>query len=484
MALKKTNKKDEAAAPKKTKATPVVKQTKASAKTPEKLTDAQKKEKALEKFHPDNIDYLKKVFGLDLKSSSVKYSVVEDIAAGRITEPVELRLKPMAYDKDKKEQVEMSPIKAVASVRIVFPYEKDTFKQLPVDSEHKMAFNAFPCYEMLVKSNARNFSEEVVENTAKPEAVQFTKEQVKALEGLGIREDRLYNGSYNALSMAEKESIFKGEVFDVTGTVRVSDGMDSAIFVDINGKAKMNTTPKGEVYTSFEPQYNVERGKANVIDLLKIRRIGAVELDFFERTPEGKIKKDVYDSPIINKAGRQLIDYGVSFTPVDGFIHQRHYDDKTKKFVDTIEKKKYQVSVVNGGLCITSMVKVNDLDQDGNKIMTNINGKEVEKYHYEVKDVRMKDGKVFVNGELLEPASPKDLENYKRGIGGVFKGAKWTEYNEQGKAKVITYDAYAVPNNQKNGFAKVFSPDTSAKLVEELAEKKKAVKRQNFSRGF
>ena len=484
MALKNTKKKEEVAVPKKTKATPVVKQSSASATTSEKLTDAQKKEKALEKFHPDNLDYLKKVFGLDLKSGAVKHSVVEDIAAGRITEPVELRLKPLAYDKDKKELVEMPPIKAVASVRIVLPYEKDTYKQIPVDSDHKMAFNAFPCYQMLVKSNARNFSEEVVDNTPTPELVQFTKEQVKALEGLGIREDRLYNGSYNALTLAEKESIFKGEVFDVTGTVRVSDGMDSAIFVDINGKAKMRTTSKGEVYTSFEPQYNVERGKANVIDLLKIRRLGAVELDFFERTPEGKVKRDVYNSPIINNAGRQLIEYGVSFTPVDGFVHQRHYDENAKKFVETIDKKKYQVSVINGGLCITSMIKVNDLDQDGNKIMTNINGKEVEKYHYEVKDVRMKDDKVFVNGELLEPASPNDLENYKRGVGGVFKGAKWTEYDEQGKSTVITYDAYAVPNNQKNGFARIFSPDTTSKLVEELAEKKKTVKRQNFSMGL
>lgn len=481
MALKSTTKNSPKATPRKSSA-PVVKQSRTVASKPTQMTDAQKKAEALKAFLPENLKYIKDVFGLDLESKHVSAKVVADIAAGRVTDPVELVVRPLAYDKDKKETVEMPPIKVVASVKIVLPYERGTFKQVPHDDEHRVFFASYPCFDYLVKDNASEIEEQQVQEKQKLENVSFTKDQVKALEALGIREERLYPG-YNSLSADVKAAIAAGQPFPVTGSVRISDGTsDSKIDVNLNGMAQMRTTSGGQVITKFEPQYPVEQGKNRVIDLLNIRRVGNIELDFFERTPSGSVKTDVYNKPIINKAGKDVIRYGVAFGPVDGFIHKRTYDKKEHKFVDSVEKAKYQVSVVNGGLCISPMEKVFEKGQDGKPVMTKVNGKDVEKYHYEVRDARIKDGKVYVNGEYLEPASAKELENYKKGLGGVFKDAKWTEYKE-GKKVVTKYDAFVVPDNQKNGFAKSFSPTASAKIVSEL-DNKKVGKKQNFSMGF
>ena len=484
MALKTTKKETKKATPKQSSSKPVVRQSVTAAPVGKK-TEAQKKEEALKPFLPENIKYLKDIFGIDLNSRDISAKTVADIASGRVTDPLEMVVRPLAYDKSLKENVEMPPVKVVASVKIVFPYEKGTFKQLPLDEDHKMFFASYPCFDTLVKSEVPDLeTAEERESNVSAKDLKFSKEQVLALEGLGIRENRLYAGAYNALSADEKSSILNGLPFDVTGTLRISDGFSGFKDVSLNGVAQLKTNSKGEVTTRFEPQYPIEATPGRVIDLLKVRRIDKLELDFFERTPSGKIKTDVGGAYVINKAGRELATYGVSFTPVDGYTHTPVWDDKEKRYVDPIEKSKYQVSVLNGGLCVTKMEKVNELDKDGNQIMTKVGGKEVPKYHYEVKDARVKDGKVYVNGELLEPASPKDLENYKRGIGGLFKNAKWVEYGEGGKKKEVTYDAYAVPNNQKSGFAKVFSPSTSAKLTEELAIKQKAGKKQNYSVGI
>jgi hypothetical protein len=199
------------------------------------------------------------------------------------------------------------------------------------------------------------------------------------------------------------------------------------------------------------------------------------------------MKTDVYDLPILNQAGKDLVNYGVSFEPVDGYLHKMEYDAREKRFKDVIQKDKYQVSVVNGGLCATKMRKVNDLDQDGKQIKTKFNGKEVDKYHYEATDVRINaDGTVKVGNQDLKFKTKQDLENYKRGKGGIVEGATWVSYGEKGaKAKQVKYDAYVVPDNQKNGFAKAFSPSTSQKLAERNQVKlTKAPKRkQNFSLG-
>ena len=88
----------------------------------------------------------------------------------------------------------------------------------------------------------------------------------------------------------------------------------------------------------------------------------------------------------------------------------------------------------------------------------------------------------------LQFKSPQDLENFKRGKGGVVEGATWQSYGEKGgKPKQVKYDAFVVPDNQRNGFAKAFSPSTSQKLIERQQQQiqpKVAPKRQKFSMGF
>lgn len=445
-------------------------------------TEAQKRDELIAKgFHPSAVKFLKDELGIDL--SSLPLNTVHDIKAGRVTEPLNVRVTPLVYDKQAKEVRQMPPIQAVASMRFVFPYDND-YKPVALDKEHKVFVASYPCHEYLQKADPS-----VTEAAVAAEAVseeqkelpRFTAAQVMALEGVGINENRLYANSFNAIDVDTKRDILAGEVFDVNGYVRTSFGV-----LNVTGQAKLVESKNGEVKAKFQSLEPSVPGKNGILDIASVRRMGNLELDFFERDQNGKVKTDVYDLPILNQAGKDLVTYGVSFEPVEGYLHKMEYDSKDNRFKDVITRDKYQVSVVNGGLCATKMRKVNDLDQDGNQIKTKFNGKEVDKYHYEATDIRVNaDGTVKVNGQDLKFKSPEDLDNYRRGKGGVVEGAKWLSYPEKGgKPKEITYDAFIVPDNQKNGFAKAFSPSTSQKLIERKAPKKTARKKQNFSMGF
>ena len=272
--------------------------------------------------------------------------------------------------------------------------------------------------------------------------------------------------------------------FPVSGTTRILDAETNTLIpVNVNGKAKMVTRKDGTVLTKFEPQYPVVKQNRQIVDLLSVRKIGNLELDFFDRDPKGHVKKDVYGNPVINQAGRDLIKYGVAFGPVDGFIHKRVYDPKMHEFRDSVTPDKYQVTLVNGGLCPTRMKKVMELDQNGNQIMTvSRTGEDVPKYHYECADAKVSGGKVRIGNQELEPATPKDLDSYKRGRGGVFKGCEYTDLKTK---KRVVYDVFAVPDNQRGGFAKGFRPSVSEELIKRQQDAKKTVsKKQNFSMGF
>lgn len=468
------------AAPKTGQATPV----RASAKySPDEDRDRILKER----FCPEGIKYLKDVLGLDLTGRAVPVSDLYNIADGRVTEPLEAVVRPLVYDRDLKRVVEKKPLKVVASFRIVMPYDRKTFKPVAPTAENRPFVASYPCYEYLQKADpSEKVSAPAPAGTATDgEMPRFTPAQVQALEGIGVNEDRLYSNSFNAVPVSVKRAMLAGEAFDVNGTVRVSDGgSDSRLSINVNGRGRMVTAEDGSVAVRFEPQYPVEQKSDQIIDIMRIRRIGNLELDFFERDAKGHVKTDVYDNPIINKAGKDLARYGQAFGPVDGFVHEKTYDRQSRRWEDTVRKEKYQVSLVNGGLCVTRMVKVNDLDKDGNQMKTYINGKEVDKFHYEVKDPRVsKDGTVRIGNQSLRPATRKDLDDYRRGVGGKFLGFEFVDFKSRDK-KTVTYDIFAVPDNRRNGFAKGFSQKVSEDLIARREETKKTTRKQNFSLGF
>lgn len=465
----------------------------AAAKPAPKISDEEKREKILqERFAPESIEFLKRNFGIDLHSKQVPVNYLYDIADGRLTpEPLEAIIRPTAYSKESKSRIEVEPIRVVASFRFNFPFtlENGVKKYIAPTEKNPVAVAAFPCHDYLQMADPSETSvaEPAVaqeESTEKAEMPKFTPAQVAALEGLGISEERLYANSFNAISLDDKRAMLAGEEFPVSGTTRILDAETNTLIpVNVNGKAKMVTRKDGTVLTKFEPQYPVVKQNRQIVDLLSVRKIGNLELDFFDRDPKGHVKKDVYGNPVINQAGRDLIKYGVAFGPVDGFIHKRVYDPKMHEFRDSVTPDKYQVTLVNGGLCPTRMKKVMELDQNGNQIMTvSRTGEDVPKYHYECADAKVSGGKVRIGNQELEPATPKDLDSYKRGRGGVFKGCEYTDLKTK---KRVVYDVFAVPDNQRGGFAKGFRPSVSEELIKRQQDAKKTVsKKQNFSMGF
>lgn len=446
--------------------------------------DEQKRDELISTgFHPTAVKFLKDELGIDL--STLPLSTVYDIKAGRVTEPLAVKVTPLVYDRENKEVRQMSPIQSVSSMRFVFPYDNH-FKPVALDKDHRVFVASYPCHDFVQKADPSMeqtpSAAPVTEAASQQELPKFTQAQVMALEGIGINENRLYANAFNALDMDTKRSIQQGEPFEVNGYVKTSFGV-----LNVSGQGKLVEGKDGSVMAKFQPQEPVAQGKNNILDIASVRRIGSLELDFFERDSNGKVKTDVYDLPILNKAGKDVVTYGVAFEPVDGYLHKMEYDAKEKRFKDVIQKDKYQVSVINGGICATKMRKVNDLDQDGNPVKTTFNGKEVDKYHYEATDVRINaDGTVKVGNQDLKFKTPQDLENYKRGKGGVVEGANWQQHGEKGKTRNVKYDAFIVPDNQKNGFAKAFSPSTSQKLIQRNQEQVKQApkKKQNFSMGF
>lgn len=482
MALKKKTTKVEAAP----KAAPVRKASSAksvrAATSGAKMTDEQKRDKILkERFCPEGVQWLKDVLNIDVTNPKVPLSVVYDIAAGNVTEPIEAVVTPLAYDKSAKKNVEMPPMKVVSSFRIMLPYDRDTFAPIPPSKEQPVFVASYPCYEFLQKSEP---SEAVSpakepEKVAKGELPKFSPEMVMALEGVGIREDRLYANTFNAVSLADKQAMVAGDAFTCTGTVRVADGLDNRLSINVNGLAKLEQGRDGKVSARFVTQYPAEQQGNRVLDLMKVSRIGSLELDFFERDARGHRKTDVYGNPIINKAGKDLVRYGRVFGFVDGYLHQKAF--KNGSWEESVQKDKYEVSVVNGGLCVSKARKVLDLDANGESLTTVIGGKEVEKYHYESRDAKVgKDGTVRVGMQDLKPATPKDLEDYRRGVGGRFVGYQAKDFKT---GKKVVYDAYVFPDNRRNGYGRAFSQKVSEELFAARQEKKTA-RKQNYSLGL
>ena len=436
------------------------------------------------RFCPEGVKYLKDVLGIDLNSRDVSLEDLYNIAEGRVTNPLEAVVTPLVYDTASKKVVESKPIKVISSFRIVMPYDRKTFKPIAPSAENRPFVASYPCFEYLQKAEPAQKVAPQKAAAGSDEALPvFTEAQMQALEGIGIARERLYSGSFNALTVDEKRDILAGKVFDANGIVRIADGTgESRLSISVNGRARMNTHKDGSVTMSYESQYPVAMKANDIVDIRKVRRIGNLEIDFFERDTRGKVKTDVYDNPVLNKAGKDLCRYGYCFGGVDGIIHERAFNKESRQWEDTTRKEKYQVSLVNGGLCVTRMQRVPDLDKDGEQLKTIIGGVEVDKFHYEVRDARVSaDGTVRVGMQSLKPASEKDLENYKRGLGGRFKD--FVSEDKKTKEK-NTYDVFVIPDNRRGGFARAFSQKVSQELFERREEKAKATRKQDFSLGF
>lgn len=454
----------------------------AKASRSEGMSESQKRAKLLkERFCPEGLAWLRENLGIDLSSSRVPLQAVYDIAGGLVTSsPIEAVVKPLAYDKVRKETVQMPPIKVVGSFRIVMPYDRKTFSPVPPSKEQPVFVASYPCFDLLQKGDpAEAAAKAPVRSASEDEMPKFTPEMVMALEGVGIREDRLYKGSFNAVPFSEKKAMAAGEAFDCTGTVRIADGFDDRLAVNVNGRARLDIAKDGSVKARFEPQYPVEQRAGQVVDLIRASRMGNLEIDIYERDSSGRMKTDVYNAPIINKAGRDLVKYGRAFGLMDGYTHTKTYSGG--KFEENIQKDKYEVSVINGGLCVTRAKRVEELDQDGNAVTTVIGGKEVPKFHYESSLAKVNsDGTVRVGTQDLKPATQADLESYKRGVGGRFVGYETTDFKTK---KKVVYDAYVVPDNRRNGYGRAYSQKVSEELFARRAEKK-AARKQNFAMGL
>ena len=432
-----------------------------------------------ERFHPDAVNYLKEVFDIDLNNPRISLSDVYNIAAGRATSPIEARIKTLAYDKDTKQDIEKGLIKTVASFRFKFPADKQG-KPIAFDAKNVPYIESYPCYDYLERKDLHqpaSLQQDKPKEQLK-ELPVFSKEQTEALEAVGVAPARLFAGQFNSLPLSLKRDILDSKPFDLNGSVRVPSPIHERgwISLNVNGRARLlnKTVPT----VLFEPQYPVKAQTNSILDIKKISRIGNKEFDFYERDMNNRVKLDVYNNPIINQAAKDLIRYGHAFEPVTCFIHKATFNKQTNKTEYAVERKKYQVSVLNGGLCAHEMVLVKELDNNGKPIKVVMNGVERDKAHYEVKNPGVsKEGTIFISGQELKPASPQDLENYKRGQGGTFLGYKAVDATTK---KESVYDVFAVPDNRK-GFARGFSE----KVSQELASRKEENRRkQNFSLGF
>lgn len=405
-------------------------QKRASSSKKEQETRYESREEILDKyFCPENIKFLKDTFGVDLNSPRVPVKVLHQLRHGRVTDPIDLYLKPLAYDAENKRSVQMPAIKSRASLKVDFypVMDKDSKKQLPVTPENFPIISVYPCYDYAVRGDVSEQQEASQEtgSSRRPLPV-FTEDQKQALEGIGINRDRLYKDSYNAFSLAAKQAMAAGEEFYFSGRVKVySEMADRNFYVNVNGYGTLGKGEDGRAVATFEAQEEVEKTQEMLPDLASIRRVEDVTFDFLRKDKFG-IVTDASGRPELSDSGRELCMFGRCLGPVEAEIHK---GDKT-------EKAEYLVSMVNGGLCFM-------------------------KFNEESLKNQIKDGTVSINKQKLEPASPEDLDNYAKGIGGMFKGYK--EVVKDGdRSKEVIRDAYLIPDSQNKGFAVALSADMTS----------------------
>ena len=457
--------------------------------------DAEARQKVLASMHPEAPAWLKENLGLDVNNPrQVDTSTLYDIHQGKVTKPLDIVVTPLAYDRSEKKSVEMPKIKVNTSIRLAFPRKDGEWVSL--GKEARVGFTNIPPLPLLEKAEGYETPREepkVEADGDKRKAPEFSESQLMALEGVGINRDRLYGG-LNALSREEKEDIAAGRTFAVYGAVNTAVGL-----VRVSGEAKLSAGADGKAVARFQSAYPEELTRSTVIDLdtarhqeifAKDQKNGkvvrtVVDLDFYRRDSKGRVITDVNNRPLLSAAGENLVSYGMAMEPVKGYVHFRSYDSQKKSWEDRRDARDYQVTVVNGNLHFTEMRQVPDLNPDGTKVTYRAkDGSTVEQTHPEVYNSRVKDGKVFLDGNDSKPhdfASKQDEENFLRGKPAVVKGVTGHDYKAN---KDVVYDAVVVSDNRSAGFAKAFTPSTSKALQEKMQPKQSARRKQTFGLGI
>lgn len=422
----------------------------------EALKADEQRQKVLSRFHPDVLDWFKEKLGVDLASNEFPLSDLYKLHRGEFTEPVKVVVTPLAYDIEGKKNVEMPRIASMVSLRAILPMANG--KMVGLDDKHKVFLQTVPC-RPLVELAAPGEAVRAERQENFDRETSFTRPQTMALEGVGIVPERLFGG-FNHLSRAEKAEILDGNVFPVYGAVKTDFG-----FVNVCGNARL----VGD-QASFEPNYPEKRVEGCVIDLESARIIGSLELEFFKRTPDNRLMKDVNGNPILNRAGENILDYGVAMEPVKGFRHTRERG-KDGVWKDVVSVDYYNVIALNGSLFAQML----------NEKKIKVQGKDVTVH--EVPGVRFKDGAVWVAGESkpLEFRSESEKESFIRAKGGVVLGATYKDFKTQ---KTTVYDAFVVAT--ESNFAQKFSPSATEKILSRREEREAKTTRRKvgFGRGL
>lgn len=441
------------------------------------------RESLIKSFHPAVAGALKESLGLDIEQFDMES--LYDILQGKFTKPIPLILTPLAYDVDKKEMVSMPKIQSINSLAFKFPYvlvKGEDGKSVPQmaapDKDHPIAVRSVACRPYLEAVSEPSEEQAPApsveaETAASKDSVKFSKEEEMALEGIGISRERLVFGNYNKISSAMKQAIRSGEEFPVYGSVRTPLGS-----IDVAGYGRLEGGK-----AMFQPNEWEKREEGLVIDLMEARHIGNMDIDIYSRDSTGNIRKDINGNPKLNFGAETLVKYGVALEPMTAYVHTIKKDEKTGKYSPTIEKRTVQVSVLNGSLVATPMKAV--LKEGVWK------GEKDAVEHYEAASVRLdKNGRVYIDGErgkVFDFKSKEDRENYVRGIGGVVRDVPVKNF---ATGKVMMYDLFVVPSNQRGGFGHKFSPSSTEKILEDLkrhqavSQKKTVRRKQNYQLGL
>ena len=416
-----------------------------------KTRSIEKSSEMLGKFLPENVEYLKEHLGMDLTDSSVyTKEVLEDLYYGRVTQPLSLTVTPQAYDAASKSRVDMPKVDMVASVRMILPFDKER-NQLAIDpskKETRLYVATYPHRAMCERASGEETHEVTVPGKKETdEKIEFTPQERMALEGIGIDTRRLYGGRYNSLSYDTKQAIKAGEDFVYDGTLNTEVGQ-----LNVSGIARLETVD-GKVVAVTEPlvthdELKEKRDEDLVLDIVGVRNVGSIEVDIYERDSAGKVQRDEKGMPLLNAGAWDLVEYGQAMQPMTGYVHGREWDEEKHSYKDVAEKVTLQVSECNGGLVVTRM-KASEGEEP--KIQSNL-----------------KDGRLQRGRDVYDFASDRDREDYVHGRGGVVKDVRVKDYTT---GKITVYDAFAVADNRKGGFARFFTPEQSQALMARRAER-------------
>lgn len=473
-----------------------------------KLSAEEQRKKILESFHPSALEYLR---NLGINVEKLPVSTLYDISKGNVTKPLEVTVRPVVYDRAAKKYVTAQPLTVCASFSFVFPYQKVQEggrtrivpKAIGDKKEDRVYMASYPCYPYVKKVDPLEIARMVVpqdseQKDQKKEMPKLTDAQITALAAVGIDSDRLFGKGLRNISVDVKNDIISEKTFDVDGAVTFDTGFGYNATLNLCGQARLVNMEDGSILPQFLTNYAVEKRQDEIIDLYRLSKIGMLDLDFVEHTPSGSTKRDLNGLPVINAAGKELVKYGYTLRPVDGYVHRKELVQGSQSYVDRVEKRRYSVSVVNGGLCCKPLALVPEVGKDGKNVKVMRDGKEEDKMMYAVpvdytndNKIRLEVYKADEKGRLTSSyqtfsfASEAECDSYRKGYGGIVKDYK---FYDRDTSETTTGDAFVINDNKRCNSPHVFSQKVSSEIIEarhpSQERKVENTRRQNFSMGL